>query len=205
MLPTTFLLVRHAQHDYAVDALAGRLPNIHLSPEGNRQAAALAQALASLPIRAVYSSPLERTQETANIIAGCLGLPVLVADALKELDFGCWTGKRFAELSGEAAWQQWNSLRSRMRIPEGESMLEAQRRIVDRLEAWRTSHQGELVVVVSHADIIRAALAYYLGVPLDLLLRIQVNPASVSAVRLGDDFTQVLCLNSSVPLNVLLA
>jgi probable phosphoglycerate mutase len=205
MLPTTFLLVRHAQHDYRVDALAGRLPNIHLSGEGQKQAGRLAQTLASLPVRAVYSSPLERTRDTARQIADCFDLPVQLSEALNEIDFGDWTGKTFQELSASPAWQQWNALRSRASIPNGESMLAVQARAVAALEEWRARHTGELVVVVSHADLIRAALAHYLSLPLDLFLRIQVNHASVSAVRLGDDFTQVLCLNSSLPLDSILS
>jgi broad specificity phosphatase PhoE len=205
MLPTTFLLVRHAQHDYRADALAGRLPKIYLSAEGRQQAGKLAKMLATLPVHAVYSSPLERTCETAQAIADCFGLPVQISEALNEIDFGDWTGKTFQELSSSQAWQQWNALRSRTRTANGESMLEAQERIVAALEGWCVRHAGELVVVVSHADVIRAALAHYLSVPVDLFLRIQVNHASVSAVRLGNDFTQVLCLNSSVSLDAMLS
>jgi probable phosphoglycerate mutase len=143
MLPTTFLLVRHAQHDYPVDALAGRLANIHLSTEGKQQAGKLAQMLASLPVRAVYTSPLERTRETAYTIADYFGLPVQVSEALNEVDFGDWTGKAFEELSTSPAWRQWNALRSRARIPKGESMLEAQGRVVTWLEACRARHTGD--------------------------------------------------------------
>ena len=74
-LPTRILLIRHGINDYVKEhRLAGRTPGVHLNEEGLAQAAALAERLASAPIAAIYSSPLERACETAAPLAGRLGL-----------------------------------------------------------------------------------------------------------------------------------
>ena len=194
---TTFLLVRHAAHSALGKMITGRMPGVSLSAEGRSQAEALAERLSSLPLAAVYSSPLERTLETAEPLARRHGLEVRVTDQVVEMDFGEWTGVSFENLESDPRWKNFNLFRSGTPAPGGEMMAEVQVHAVRELDRLRLLHPGELVAIVSHADVIRALLAYYLGVHLDLFQRMEIVPASVSVVRLFDWGPQVVRLNDT--------
>jgi len=175
------LLLRHGINDYVkAHRLAGRTPGVHLNEEGNAQAAALAERLASLAIAAVYSSPLERARETAAPAAARLGLTVQLLDGVKETDCGEWTGQPLDDLSQSDLWRQVQSCPSVFRFPGGESFVEIQARMVAALDFVRLAHPGQTVAVFSHADPIKLAVAFYLGTPLDLFQRIEVAPASIT-------------------------
>jgi probable phosphoglycerate mutase len=194
---TTVLLVRHGHTDWIGTGIAGRQPGVHLTALGAEQAARLPARLAALPIHAIYSSPLERTRETAAPLAAERGLDVRVCDEAIELGFGDWTSEAFATLERDVRWQRFNSLRSFTRAPGGELMPEVQTRMVRAIEGIRAAHRGETVAVFSHGDVIRAAMAYFLGVPLDLFQRIEIRPVSVSRLRLTDDGVLVLGVNDT--------
>ena len=194
---TLVLLVRHAAHDLLGRRLAGRLPGVGLNPAGGQQSRQLAGRLAAQPLDAVYSSPLERARETAEPIAAAQGLEVRTSEAFTELDFGEWTGKTFEDLEGDPRWHRFNAARSSARPPGGELMLEVQRRTLDELALLRERHPDGRVLVVSHADTIRAALVHALGMPLDLFWRLEVDPASVSALRLDPASARVSRLNDT--------
>lgn len=194
MSTTTFLLCRHGAHLLGHGKIAGRTP-VSLSPEGHAQAAELAGRIGHLPIRAVYASPVLRVQETARPLAERLGLEIRTSDALAEVDFGEWTGKTLDELRPLDAWRQWNAFRSGAAIPGGERMLEIQARVVGEMLRLRERHPEEVVALYSHGDVIKAAAAYWLGVPIDLFLRMEIGLASVSVVAIGDYGPWVLCVN----------
>jgi broad specificity phosphatase PhoE len=118
-----------------------------------------------------------------------------VEDGLDELDFGDWTGLGFDALEGEPLWQQWNEARGTARPPNGESMAEAVARAASTLERLAQDHDGESIVAVSHCDIIRGLVAHYLGLPLDNLLRFDIDPASVSRLVLGAWGARIVNLN----------
>ncbi len=194
---TTFLLIRHAENDYLKKAiLAGRLPGIHLNAKGQQQAEKLAQALAETPIKAVYSSPLERAVETGKPLAKAHDLKVLKRLGLAEVDFGEWEGKSLRRLPRNKLWRVVQHSPSLMRFPGGESFLEAQQRIVNELEAMRRSHKPkDVVACISHGDMIKLAVAYYLGLPLDLFQRVMVFPASVTTLALSESSARLVNLN----------
>jgi broad specificity phosphatase PhoE len=194
---TTFLLIRHAAHLLGGGTIAGRSADVHLSPLGHEQARAMSERAARLPIVAIYSSPIDRARQTAAPLAERLQLPIEISDALCELDFGDWTRKTLDELRPRPAWQQWNAFRSGTRIWGGESMLEAQSRVVGEMLRLRDRHPDQCVALVSHGDVIKAAIAYWLGVPLDLFTRIEIALASVSVVAIGDYGPWVLCVNNT--------
>ncbi len=200
---TIFLLIRHAVHLLGSETIVGRTPDVHLSPRGLEQAQQLAARLAPVPIHALYSSPITRAQETAQALAAQFGLPVQICDDIQEINYGDWTGRTLEELRPLKQWQHWNSFRSGTRIPSGESMLEIQARVVSCMQRLREQHPNEVVALVSHGDIIKAAVAYCLGVPLDMFQRIEISPASVSIVGLADYGASVLCVNSTNALNEL--
>jgi len=197
---TTLLLVRHAMCDPVGKSLAGRAPGVHLNAEGCAQAARLADRLSDVPIAAIYSSPLERARETADAVAERVGVAVQTDDGLTELDYGEWTGRSFTDLeSGPHAdhWRRFNVSRSSTLVPGGESMIEAQARVVATLVAIAERHRGDVVAAVSHGDVIRAAFAYFAGMPIDSLQRLEVSPASVSVVALDRDGVRIIRLNET--------
>jgi len=178
---TRLVLARHAVTAQTGPLLSGRQPGIALSEEGRGQAAALADRLAPLPVAAVYASPIERTTETAQAVAQRHQLEVRVLEGVLEADYGEWTGQKLADLAKTDLWKVVQRAPSRASFPGGESLAAMQARMVQALEGVVADHPGALVVVVSHADPIKAAIAHYTGVHLDLFQRIVVNPASVTA------------------------
>lgn len=190
-----FLFVRHTAHDYLAKGIAGRQPGVHLNDSGRKKAEAVGDHLACLPINAIYSSPLERARETAEPLARKLGIDVQLADEFNEVDMGAWTGRTFLELDSVPQWKQWNAFRSSTRPPNGESMLEVQQRVLQKLGDIPAS--AGLVLIVSHGDVIRAIVVHYLGLHLDLLHRIEVDPGGLSLIELGQDWARVRCVNST--------
>jgi len=183
--PTTLVLVRHAVTPQTGPMLSGRTPGIDLSELGHEQATNAGERLKDLPIAAVYASPIDRTRQTAEHIASHHDLPVLVLDGVIEADYGEWTGGQLADLAKTDLWKVVQRSPSRARFPDGESIAEMQTRTVAALEAVVADHPGEMVAVVSHADPIKAAIAHFTGVHLDLFQRIVVSPASVTVFQLG--------------------
>jgi probable phosphoglycerate mutase len=194
---TTFLLIRHAAPELVADTLAGRLPGIHLSTQGQRQAVRLAERLATLPIEAIYCSPLERALQTAQPLAEYLHLDVLCCDAFADIEYGEWSGKHFDDLNADPRWRQWNEFRSSSPLPGGGLMLEVQVRAILALEEIRRQHADQVVAVVSHCDVIRAVIAHYLGTPLDLFQRIEISPASLSVLAIYDWGARIIRLNDT--------
>jgi probable phosphoglycerate mutase len=192
---TRLLLVRHGLTDAVGRTLAGVAPGIHLNAVGRSQAAAVADAFATVPLAAVISSPLERAVETATPIADRHRLQIELAPDLTEFCTGDWTGARFSELDADREWQRFNTVRSLTRAPRGESMLDVQRRAVDTLLALGRRFEHRTIAAVSHGDVIRAALVYFLGMPLDFYHRIDVAPGRISAVDVSEDGVVVRSVN----------
>ena len=193
-MTTNFLFVRHGAHDYLGRAIAGRLPGVHLNDLGRQQAEHLAEKLSRLPVEAIYSGPLERVRETAEPIARRLNLSLQIADEFTEIGLGEWTDRSFSDLAGAELWQQFNSFRSSTAAPGGELMLEVQSRIVRKLAELRGQHR--FVVIVTHGDVVRSAIAHFAGMHLDMFFRIEIDPASLSLLELGADFARVRLLNA---------
>jgi probable phosphoglycerate mutase len=200
--PTLVLLVRHGQTPTTGAVLPGRAPGLHLSDAGRQQASAVAERLAplvqgKLPVAGVFASPLERTRQTAAPIGRALAQRVRHDRGLLECDFGGWTGRALKDLRKLPEWKTVQRYPSGFRFPDGESFTEMQARMSRTLAAYRQAHPGAIVVAVSHADPIKAAVADSLGVHLDLFQRIVVSPCSVTAILLGDEGPAVLCVNST--------
>jgi probable phosphomutase (TIGR03848 family) len=179
---TTLLLIRHGANDWVHGRLAGWTPGVHLNDEGRRQAAALAARLAPLPIDALYTSPLERTVETAQAIAAPRGLPLRLVEGLGEVKYGEWQGAELKELYKHELWPGVQFYPSGTRFPGGETLGEAQVRMVATLDALRAQHPKGVIAVVSHADIIKLAVAYYIGLHIDLFQRLEISPCSATAL-----------------------
>lgn len=198
IVSATIFLVRHAAHDRVNSLLCGRMPGVALGERGRRQAAALANRFAAEGIEAVYASPMERAQETAAPIAARLGLDLRTEQGVTEIDFGAWTGRSFDSLADDQDWAFWNAARGSARPPGGESMGEAQIRAGEALRNLADRHPAGRIVVVSHCDVIKAAIAGLLELPLDNYGRFEISPASVSTLVLWQGGGKLLNLNECV-------
>lgn len=179
---TTFFLIRHASCDGLGRTLWGRTPGITLNEEGKLQAQQLAERFQGMKLQAIHSSPLERAVETAEAIGRPVNLEVEIDPEFNEIDFGDWTGKSFDALSGDACWHSFNSRRSATRIPGGESFLEVQTRVVREMDTLSLRHANANIAIISHADVIKAAVGYFSGTPIDRLQRMEILPCSVSVI-----------------------
>jgi probable phosphomutase (TIGR03848 family) len=205
--PTVILFVRHGSTATTGKELPGRASGLHLSDAGRAQAESVAARIDAVAssngrqrrgVAAVYSSPLERTRETAAPIADATGCQVQVDDGLLELDIGDWTGLELKAARKRPEWAMIQRYPSGFTFPGGESFVDMQARIVACVERVRSAHPGETVVAVSHADPIRAAVAHAMGTHLDLFQRVVVSPCSLTAVAYGDGGPMVLTVNASV-------
>jgi probable phosphoglycerate mutase len=194
---TTFLLLRHGETDAIGKKIMGWKPGWRLNANGRRQAERLAGRLANRPIRAIYTSPLERANETAQIVAAPHALTPQTEVAFGEVRFGEWEGLTMDELGRIELWHRYNRFRGGTRPPGGETMIEVQSRAVGRLESLAAAHHGESVAVVSHGDVLRGMLAWYLGIPVDLMLRFEIEPAGLSILELAEWGARVMLMNET--------
>ena len=202
---TYVLLIRHAQNDWVKkNRLAGWLPNVHLNQMGIAQAESLAERLAHIPINAIYCSPLERCVETAQIVSQPHNLQVGPMPEIGEVHYGSWEGKKLQKLAKKKRkWFAVQHYPSRFRFPGGESFSEVQQRAVAGIEELCKNHQREVVAAISHADVIKLVLAYYLGLHIDHFQRLTVSPAAINVLGLSSDGPlQVIRINDAGPIKI---
>lgn len=194
---TQFLLIRHAVNDFVKShKLAGWTPGVHLSDEGKAQAEALGKRLADAPINQLYASPLERTMETAEAIRQYHPhLEIKHHPEVGEVRYGDWEGQAIGDLAKRKMWAVVQEYPSRAFFPNGETMRGVQMRVVNAIEDLAAAHPGEMVAIVFHADLIKMALAHYLGMHLDNFQRIVISPASISSIALGYGRPYVATMN----------
>jgi len=193
----TFLLIRHGENDFVKkNRLAGRLPGVHLNSKGRQQAQAIAEKLRDAPIKAIYSSPLERAIQTAEPLAEVLSLPVNPRPGLIETDCGDWSGHSWKKLGRLKIWRIVQSAPSLFRFPGGETFAESQLRICQELQTLSSQHDPQdLIACFSHADPIRMAVAFFIGLPLDQFQRLSVSPGSLTVLHIGENTSRLLALN----------
>jgi probable phosphomutase (TIGR03848 family) len=194
---TTLLLIRHATTAATGKRLGGRT-DASLDDAGRAQAAAAAERLAEVPLKAVYASPLRRSRETAEALAAPRGLDVGVCEGVNEVDYGAWTDRPLKQLARTKQWGVVQAHPSLVAFPDGETIRAMQARAADAVEALVAAHRRDAIAVVTHGDVIKALVAFYVGQPLDCFQRLHIAPASVTVlqlapggrpvlVRLGDD------------------
>ena len=202
-VPTRLVLFRHAVTEQTGPMLTGRTPGVDLSDDGRAQAKAVGERLADAAVAVVYASPIERTTQTAEAIASHHDLEVRPLDGVLEADYGEWTGGKLADLAKTDLWKTVQRAPSRARFPNGESLAAMQARMVAALDEVVATHAGEVIVVVSHADPIKAAIAHYTGVHLDLFQRVVVSPASVTVFELSEHGVALVKCNDTGALDEL--
>ncbi len=194
---TTLLLIRHATNDFVkTGKLAGWTPGVHLNDEGKAQAEVLGLRLKDAPLNAIYASPLERTMETAQAIQQHHPkLMIQPHETIGEVLYGDWEGMKISALSKRKMWQVVQEYPSRAYFPNGETMRGVQMRVVNALEELVVKHPAQVLAIVFHADLIKMAVAHYLGVHLDNFQRIVISPASISTIQLGHSRPYIATVN----------
>jgi len=195
------LLIRHGENEYVkTGKMAGRLPGVHLNERGKKQAAELAEALKQVPLKAIYSSSLERAVETAEPIVEGRKLEIQLRPQLMDNDIGKWQGRTLKQLSRTKKWKIVQQAPSRFTFPEGESFLQTQTRIASTLDEIAASHRPkDIVAVIFHADPIKLAVAHYLGMPLDHFQRLGCDTGSETFLYIGESSAHLIRLNQSPP------
>jgi probable phosphomutase (TIGR03848 family) len=188
---TTLLLIRHGVTASTGSRLGGRTDTA-LSNTGRQQAKDVGARIAALPVRAIYASPLVRTWQTAEIIGQAVGVSPTACEGLLEIDYGRWTDRPLKAVARTKMWPVIQALPSLASFPDGETIRRTQLRAADAVEELVARHRRGLIVAVSHADVIKAVVAFYLSLPLDAFQRLHVSPASVSVLRLSPGATPVL-------------
>lgn len=189
---TTVLLVRHGLTAATGHVLSGWTPGVSLDERGQAQAKALGARLASVPLAAVVTSPLDRCRETAQAILDARAstggqLPELTVDErVGECRYGDWTGKALTDLAKDELWPVVQAHPSAVRFPgpDGEAMADMQHRAVGAIREWNDKlGKDATYVVCSHGDVIKAIVADSLGLHLDQYQRILADPCSLTVIR----------------------
>ena len=193
---TTMLLIRHARTDAVDGWLAGR-EAVPLNQVGRAQAERLRQRLRTVNIAAIYSSPLDRALETAAALAHDRDLMVEPRMELIEVDFGAWSGATFTRLAADPAWVRFNRQRGLADVPGGERAPEVQARVVRAIDELRTRHPNQTVALVSHADVIRLAVLFAAGSPVEFIHRFEISPASVTCLAVSEEGITLRYVNTT--------
>lgn len=197
---TVLLLIRHGVTAATGRRLGGRT-QAELSDAGREQARSAGERIAALPVRAVYASPLARTWQTAEIVGDAVGRQPVACDGLLEVDYGRWTDRPLKSVARTRMWPVIQSRPSLAAFPEGETIRGAQLRAADAVEQLVTRHRRGVIAAISHADVIKVLVAFYLALPLDGFQRLHVDPGSVTALALpGGGRPTLLRLNDDGPL-----
>ena len=198
------LLVRHGETEYNRRGLALGRADVPLNETGLRQAERLREALAEVPLTAVYASPLVRAVDTAMSIATAHGMEVLIEDDLIEMDIGEVEGLTFPELRKQfpALAQNWGGPDGpTFRMPGGERLVDVQRRAVDAIEALAARHQDETFCVVTHNFVILSFLAVVLGIELAQFRRLRHGVGAIAEIDISPGRSRVVRLNDTCHLD----
>ncbi|RME45231.1 MAG: histidine phosphatase family protein [Chloroflexi bacterium] len=193
------VLVRHGETGWN---RAGRYQGFARTPLnecGRWQAEQVARRLAGWDIDVIYTSDLPRAFETAEPIAGRLGLPLRTTVALREIDVGEWEGLTVPEIQVRHA-ENWNAwLADPIHTPRkgGESFAELAERVLGAFHKWETVHAGQTVLAVTHGGPIQALVCMTIGLPLRFRRRLKIDNASITTLAHQDDRWLLETLNDT--------
>ena len=192
------IILRHGQTGWNVPGqkrVLGRRP-IPLNALGQAQVQAVAETLRAAPLCAVYSSPILRTMETAQIVlAGRPSIPLITDEGLAEIDYGDWVDRPLAEIVQRPEWDTYWQRGEDAIVPGGERVRDVQQRAVAVAQRARNEYPEGTVLLVSHADVIKTLLVHYLGASLNDWQNISTDNASISIVRFESDRPRVVRMN----------
>jgi broad specificity phosphatase PhoE len=186
-------LVRHGETDYNAKGILQGYSPVPLSARGRQQAVRVAERLASIHTRLLYSSDIQRAQETAGIISQRLGVPVQLCEGLREWHVGNWTGK---PQEAYAAHLEALGAHPVTYTPEGgESQLQTQQRMVAQIHTFLEKHMGETLVCVSHGKAIDLLARHMLGLDVMQPPAYRIMNTSVTIFDFQDGTWEVVTLN----------
>jgi probable phosphoglycerate mutase len=183
--------------------LSGRIPDIHLSAKGIKQAQQLADRLGNFPVAQVRISPMERCAETIDpwlqqhVAKANKNLAPTIDPRVNEVDYGIWSGKKLSSLSRKREWKTVQESPSRMYFPDGEGIAAMQARAMNAVHELAQLPQSKVAVIVSHGDVIKSIVASALGMHLDEFQRIIIDPASVTVIEYSSIKPRLLLLNDT--------
>ena len=191
-------VLRHGETVFTRERRFAGWRDVPLSDTGLRQCEAAAAALSDVGVTAVYSSPLERARTSAEAIAKPHRLAVRVEPAFRELGFGEWEGRTRANVATQSAalYETWRSAPETFCAPGGESLTAVANRVTTGIEALRAEHDGESVVLVTHAIVIRLIVLDGLGLGPARLWSIDASPAGITELEYRDDWVTVHRMNT---------
>jgi broad specificity phosphatase PhoE len=201
---TRVTLVRHGETDYnRTNRYMGRLAG-GLTPEGRMQAERTARRLAQDGADALYTSPLERTRETAAFLEGPLGIEARLEPGFIEIDMGPWEGRDRAEVAAEdpARWKVWLTDPTQVQVPGMESIDALRGRVGAAFDRLAASHPGGHVVIVTHFACVATALLHAIALPSSAYRRFPIDNASLTVLRVGG-ITKLLRFNDTAHLELL--
>lgn len=196
-------LIRHGMTPLTGVKLTG-WSTVPLSEEGVLQAKAMAERFASIPLDAIYSSPVERAVQTAKPLAAAKKMRMKIRPGFGEVRYGDWEGRPLKQLAKTQTWRDVIAHPSEGRFPNGEALRETSARVVAAAAEVAAEHPKGMAAVVTHADVIKMILAHYAGIHLDLYARIAIGPASVSALWIGNGSPRILKINDNGSLDELI-
>jgi broad specificity phosphatase PhoE len=193
---TTIYLVRHGNTEWTGHRVIGLTPGVHLNQTGCEQALRAAEYLQRSPIEAIYSSPMERATDTAAPLAKMKNLPVIPVPFLCSVDFGDFQKRTKEELAEEPIWQQFLTHPAGVCFPSGESIKDAQQRIVYGINSLAMQYPENVqIACFAHCEILRLAIAHALKIPLDDYMRLTLDTGSISCIEWGSNYNRLKWLN----------
>lgn len=196
------VFIRHA-HSTANDAgiLSGQLPGVSLSKKGMKQAENLVERIGASAFDSARVSPLQRCEET---IAPWLnsryskGLKSYqIEDALIEMDYGSWSGRKLSSLSREKMWKEIQNRPSTVKFPDGERMRSMQKRALSSVSDAINQKKNGTHLFVSHGDVLKAIVASLLKIKLDDFQSLVIDPASITVIDFDGSKSRLLAFNDS--------
>jgi broad specificity phosphatase PhoE len=201
--PVRLFAVRHGETEFARERRFAGVREVPLTPRGERQCEAVARALAPASVSAVYASPLGRAQAAAALIAAPHRLEVRIAPAFREMDFGAWAGLTRADVAVKfpAEFEAWRATPHRMQPPGGDLLDVVAARVAAGIAALCEAHEGESVVVVSHAIVTRLVVLAALGLGPERLWSVDASPAGITEIEYQDNWVTVHRMNTLIHLD----
>lgn len=189
------LLVRHGQTDWNLERrIMGSSP-IPLNQKGRLQIQRTREALASIDIDLLYSSPHQRTYESSLILTEGRKLSIQTSEALREIEYGTWVGKTFQEIRTIPQYQNFFD-DPHFKVGEtGESLEMVRQRSIEFIEKIRLENSGKRIMLVSHADWIKCVVLHYLQIPLNQIIQFRVDNASLTYLILEDSSPKLISFN----------
>jgi broad specificity phosphatase PhoE len=204
--PVRLFAIRHGDTEFARERrFAGSRDDVTLTPRGREQCEAVARALAGTVVSAVYSSPLARARASAELIAAPHALAVRVEPAFREMAFGAWEGLTRADVAvrSPSEFEAWAAEPHRAQPPGGERLDAVAARVGAGVAALCGAHDGQTVVLVSHAIVTRLIVLAALGLGPDRLWSVDASPAGITEIEYQDGWITVHRMNTLIHLDEL--